>query len=143
MAEAIRGQAAVVWGAQGISMTAGIVSGSNAQQVQSVTLERTSDGYDIKNSAGETIGKVFYNHKKQLRLTVLPTGSNVSGAQTSWSAHLLAAGTKITVVDSGSTVLDGDYNLISCTGRGDQTNPRMVDLELESFDSNDVTPTIS
>ena len=64
MSEVIRGQAAVVWGSQGITMTAGIVSATNPQQVESFDLERNGDKFDIKNSIGEVIGQVFYNNKK-------------------------------------------------------------------------------
>lgn len=143
MAEVIHGQAAVVWGAQGITMTAGIVSGTNAQQVNSFDIERNGDVYEIKNSGGEVIGEVYYNNGKVLRLTVLPTAGTVANAQASWSAHLIAPGTKINVVDTGSTILDGDYNLRTAKGRGDQTNPRMIDLEMVNKDANDITPTIS
>jgi hypothetical protein len=142
MAEVIKGLG-IRWGAQGITMTAGIVSATNGQKVQSIDFERTSDKGEIKNDVGEVVGQVFYNGKKTLRLTVIPSGATISAAQSSVDAHLIAPGTKITVVDANGTILDGDYNLLSAKARGQLTEGVMVDLEMEKYDANDVTATIS
>jgi len=142
MAEVVKGLG-IRWGAQGITMTAGIVSSTNGQKVQSIDFERTADIGEIKNDLGETVGEVYYNGKKVLRLTVIPSGATIAAAGTSLDAHLIAAGTKITVVDGSGTILDGDYNLDSAKGRGQNTEAFMVDIEMHKFDANDVTTTIA
>lgn len=142
MAEIIKGLG-IRWGAQGITMTAGIVSSSNGQKVQSIDFERTAEIGEIKNDIGETVGEVYYNGKKVLRLTVIPSGATISAATSSVDAHLIAPGTKITVVDGSGTIIDGDYNLDSAKGRGQNTEGFMVDIEMHKFDANDVTAVIS
>lgn len=143
MAATVKG-IGIRWAAGGITMTAGIVSSSNAQEVQSLTISRTADKVEIKNDIGEVVGEVYYNGRKELRLTVIPThATTVTGAQSSVDAHLIAAGTKITVVDGEGTVIDGDYNLDSAEGRGDNNSAFMVDIVMHKFDANDVTATIT
>lgn len=146
MAEVIKGLG-IRWGAQGITMTAGIVSSSNGQKVQSIDFERTSDKGEIKNDLGEVVGQVFYNGKRVLRLTVIPSGATIAAAQTSVDAHLIAPGTKITVADANGAVIDGahsgGYNLLSAKMRGQNTEGVMVDIEMETYDANDVTATIA
>lgn len=143
MAAVVKGLG-IRWAVNGITMTAGIVSASNAQEVQSLSISRTSDKVEIKNDIGETVGEVYFNGKKELRLSVIPShASTLSGAQSSVDAHLIAAGTKITVVDAEGTIVDGDYNLDSAEGRGDNASAFMVDIVMHKFDANDVTATIS
>lgn len=146
MAATIKGLG-IVWAVNGITMTAGIVSSTAGQAVQSLTYSRTSDKVEIKNDLGEVVGEVYYNGKRELRLTVIPsavTGTNtIANAVSSLDSHLIAAGTKITIADSSGTVMDGDYNLDSCEMRGDNSSPRMVDIVMHKFDANDVTTTIS
>ena len=143
MAEVVKGLG-IRWGAAGVTFTAGIVSSSNGQQVQSIDLERTSDKGEIKDSNGEVVGQVYYNGKKTLRITVVPShATTISGAQSSVDAHLIAPGTKITIVDGEGTILDGDYNLLSAKARLSNTDATMVDVEMEKYDANDVTATIS
>lgn len=146
MAEVIKGLG-IRWGAQGITMTAGIVSSTSGQKVQSIDFERTAEIGEIKNDLGETVGEVYYNGKKTLRLTVIPcavSGTNtVANATSSVDGHLIAPGTKITIVDGSGTIMDGDYNLDSSKGRGQNTEAFMVDIEMHKFDANDVTTTIS
>ncbi len=132
----------------GITMTAGIISATNSQKVQSIDFERTSDKGEIKDENGEVIGEIYHNHKKVLRLRVVPcalSGTNtIANGQSSLDAHLIAAGVKITIVDGEGTVLDGDYNLDSVKYAGSNSEGApMVDLEMHKFDANDVTATIS
>ena len=142
MAEIIKGLG-IRWGVQGITFTAGIVTTTNGQKVQSIDFERTSELGPIKNDAGETCGEVYYDGKKVLRLTVIPSAATISAANTSVDSHLIAPGTLITVVDANGTVIDGSYNLDSSKGRGQNTEGFMVDIEMHKFDANDVTATIS
>lgn len=135
------------WAASGITMTAGIVSSTSGQKVQSIDFERTSELGEIKNEFGETVGEVYYNKKKVLRLSVVPcavSGTNtIANATSSVDGHLIAPGTKITVVDGNGTIMDGDYNLDSAKGRGQNTEAFMVDIEMHKFDDNDVTTVVT
>lgn len=146
MAATVKGLG-VRWAVGGITMTAGIVSATSGQEIQSLTISRTSDKVEIRNDVGEVVGEVYYNGKKELRFSVVPTaisGTNtIANAQTSVDSHLIAAGTKITIVDGEGTVIDGDYNLDSAEGRGENTGAFMVDLVMHKFDANDVTTTVT
>lgn len=135
---------AVVWGAQGITFTAGIVSATNGAQTQSLRVVRDSGKAYIKNDQGETVGRVDFDGKKTLSISVVPShASSLSSAQTSMDAYLIAPGTKITVVDAQGAVVDGDYLLNSATGNRTNEGTAVVDLEMEKFDANDITTTVS
>ncbi len=142
MAEVIKGTG-VRWGVGGVTFTAGIVSGTNAMHMQNFDFDRTTDKAELKDANGEVIGVVFYNGKRILRITVVPTGASITAANSSVDAYMIAPGTKITIADSEGASIDGDYNLISSKMRGSNADFTMVDLELEDFDANDVTATIS
>ena len=143
MAATLRGLA-VVWGAQGITFTAGIVSSTNGAATQSLKVARGSDKAEIKNDQGEVVGQVFFNGKKTLSITVIPShASSITSAQSSADAYLIAPGTKMTVVDAQGAIVDGDYNLLSATGNRTNEGAMTVDLEMEKYDANDVTTTVS
>jgi hypothetical protein len=135
---------AVVWGIKGVTFTAGIVSSSNGAQTQSLRLVRTADKTDIKNDQGEVVGHVFANGRKTLSITVVPSHATViATAQTSVDAHLIAPGTKVTVVDSQGAVVDDDYNCLTATLNATNEGAQTVDLELEAFDAYDTTVAIT
>lgn len=138
MAETVKG-VGIVWGVNGITCTAGIVSANNAAQIQSFNFDRTSDTAQIRNGDGETVGKVFYDGKKVLSLTVIPSAATLSAAATSADSWTPAPGTRVVMADADGAILEGAYNLLSAKLRGTNTEARMADIELESFDANDVT----
>jgi hypothetical protein len=133
----------IVWGVDGITLTAGIVSATTAAKFQSFNFDRSADTAEIKNGDGEVAGKVFYNAKRTLSITVIPSAATLAGAPTSADGWLPAPGTKITVADADGTVIDGDFTLLSAKLRGTNTEARMADIELEKFDANDVSTTIA
>lgn len=137
MAATLKGRG-VVWSVGSITMTAGIVSASNADFVQSARSSRTSEKAEIKDDAGTIRAQVFHGFKKTLSLTVIPcslSGTNtVANAQSSMDAHMPAVGTTITVVDGAGTIIDGNYNLISSTQNRSVDGPATLDLELENGD---------
>lgn len=134
---------AVIYGAAGFTTTAGIVSATTKAQNQSGRFTRSSDKAEIRDGNGEVAGQVFYNAKKSHTITVVPHGDQTaSTAITSLDAWLAAPGTKITVVDTGS-VMDGDYNLISGTCSRTNTDAATVEIEIERYEANDVTATVS
>lgn len=122
----------------GITLTAGIVSGTSTAANQSARHVRTSDKYDVLNGLGDTITSYFYNHKATLSLTVVPYGTAVSDARTSSDAWRLAAGTKVTVADADGTVIDDNYNLISSSEGRTNNGVQTIDIELEAFEANEV-----
>jgi hypothetical protein len=146
MAEVVKG-VGLVWGVNGITCTAGIVVGTSGQAVQSMTYSRTSDKYELKDGDGEVIGEVYYNHKREIRLTIIPravSGTNtIANAEASADAHTPSAGTMVTIADANGTSIDGDWNVDSAELRGENTGPRMVDITMHKFDANSVTTTIS
>jgi len=140
----IKGKA-VVWSIGGITFTAGIVSGSNPEFVQSARFNRGSEKTEIKDDGGVIRTQVFHGFKKTLSITVVPSGaSTIANAQASADAHTPAPGTTITVVDAAGTVIDASYNLISATQNRSVDGVATVDLELEQGDeSNDLTVAVS
>jgi hypothetical protein len=142
MAETVKGTG-IVWGVGGITLTAGIVTANSAAKVQSFNFDRTSDKAEIKDGDGEVCGQTFYNAKRTLSLTVVPSGATISAAGLSADAWTPAPGTKITLADADGAILDADYNLVSAKLRGSNTEARMADIELERYDANDVTATIA
>lgn len=143
MAHSQRGLA-IVWGAQGVTFTAGIVSGTNGAKTQSLRVVRSSDKAEVMNDQGEVVGQVYFNGKKTLSISVIPShASAISSAQSSLDAHLIAPGTKVTVADDQGTTVDGDYNLISATANRTNNGVAVVDVELEKYDANDVTTSVS
>jgi hypothetical protein len=146
MAEVVKG-VGLVWGVAGITMTAGIVTATAGQAVQSITFNRTSDKYELRDGDGEVVGEVYYNARKEVRITIVPraiTGTNtIANAVSSVDAHLPAPGTKVTMADADGTSIDGDFNVDSVEMRGENTGPRMVDITMHRFDANDVTATVS
>jgi len=147
MAENMKGLA-VRWGVDGITFTAGIVTTNSDQQVQSVGLTRTADSQEIRNAIGEVVGKVFYNDRREVSISVIPShASTVAGARASIAAHVIQPGTTITVLDSEGSELDavfsGAYNLISSKMGMTNTGVLVVDLELEQFTDHNVTVAVT
>lgn len=135
MAATIKGRA-VVWSIGGITMTAGIVSASNPQFVQSARVQRGSEKAEIKDDGGIIRTQVFHGFKKTLSLSVIPcdAAASLAGAKTSADAHLPAPGTTMTVVDAAGTIIDSSYNLISANQNRSVDGVASVDLEMEQGD---------
>lgn len=135
MAATIKGRA-VVWSIGGITMTAGIVSGTTPEFIQSARVQRGSDKTEIKDDGGVIRTQVFHGFKKSLSLSVIPcdAGASIAGARTSADGHLPAPGTTITVVDASGTIIDASYNLISATQNRSVDGVASVDLEMEQGD---------
>lgn len=143
MSEVLKGKG-IVWGAQGVAYTAGITSSSSTVFHESVKLSRTSDKKDVTNDAGEAVGQVFYNKKKTFRATVKPYGTSSTAAKASYQAwSALSPGTKVTITDSNIAAFGGDYNLLSVEPSRTSDGIGVLDVELETFDDNDVTGTIA
>lgn len=136
------------WGCNGITFTAGIVSTDNGQQVQSLNINRTSDSQEGRNGIGECVGKVFYNGKKEVTITVLPSHpTTIAGGTASLDAHMIPPGTTVTILDAEGASIDnlfgGRFNLISARQNLSNTNYAMVDLDLEQYTDNDVTTAVT
>lgn len=145
MSAVLKGRA-VVWSMSGITMTAGIVTGTTPDFPQSLRIQRGSEKTEIKDDGGIIRTQVFHGFKKTLSLSVIPcdAAAAISGARTSADAHTLTPGTTITVVDAGGTIIDASYNLISATQNRSVDGVATVDLELEQGDeSNDLTTAVA
>lgn len=145
MAAVLKGRA-VVWSIGGITFTAGIVSGTTPEFVQSARIQRGSEKTEIKDDGGIIRTQVFHGFKKTLSISVVPCDAAVaiSGARTSMDSHTPTAGTTITVADAAGTVIDASYNLISATQNRSIDGVGTVDLELEQGDEgNDLTTAVA
>lgn len=137
---------AAVTGVDGITFTAGIVSGTHAAKNQSAEHTRDSSRAYLRDGAGDTAGVYFHDAKQVINITVIPghgspptTPGTIADARTSLSAWRVAPGTLVTIADGDGTIIDGDYNLLSSKERRTNTDYVMLDLELEKFDANNAT----
>jgi hypothetical protein len=139
MAALIKGMA-IVWGIGGVTFTAGIVSATNAAQVQSVDLERSADKVEVKDANGECVSQVFLNKAKKVRITVVPSHASVTAtAITSLDAWTPSVGTTLTLADASGAIFDGSYNCTSVKQRRANNEAVMADIEMELYEANDVT----
>jgi hypothetical protein len=135
---------AIVWGADGLTFTAGIVSSGNAAHTQSLRTARTADKTEVINDVGEVVGQVFTNGRVVMSISVAPSHATASAsAKTSLDGHMIAPGTKVTVVNSGGTVANGDFNCLSATANQTNNGIAIVDLELEKLDAFDITVAVT
>lgn len=140
---------AVVWAVEGVTMTAGIVSATNAQKIQSLSCVRDTEKVYVKSDLGETVGRIDVDGKVTLTLSVIPCHATApllkATATTSFYAHLIAPGTKVTVADAQSLTspFEGDFKLNRCTGNKTNTGVAVVELELEKYTDNDITVSVA
>jgi hypothetical protein len=140
---ALRG-IAVITGAAGVSMTAGIVSGTNAGHNQNISHSREAEHKFLKNGNGDSVADFITDKKQILTITVVPYhATTLATSQTSNDAYRLAAGTKITVADSQGGVIDGDYLLMSSKETRPNDDHNVIELEMQKWDDNDLTTTPS
>lgn len=134
----------VLWSMGGITFTAGIVTSTNASMPQSLSFTRGSEKTEIKDNGGTIKTQVFHGFKKTLSITVVPSGSSITNANSSMDAHMPVPGTTITVADAAGTLIDASYNLISARQNRSVDGVGTIDLELEQGDeSNDLTTAVS
>ena len=118
---------------------------SGLAQSAKVTLD--SNVGDVVDRTGQTVGKVFYNRKKTVSLTVIPAGTTVALAQAAAVAWMPLPGTAVTVTEAAPTIFggvqSGKFNCISSTANQTNDGAATVDIELEQFEDADVSLAIS
>lgn len=129
----------IVWSVNGITMTAGIVTATGSTgALQSMRLIRSADNAEVKNSDGETVVKVFFNHKKTVTIGVVPTGTTVALAQAAGDGWVPASGLLVTMVDADGTIADDNYNVLQSSQNRTNDGVMSGEVELEAFDANEV-----
>jgi hypothetical protein len=145
MAETIRGLG-FVWGVNGLTFT-GFNATEPTFKTQSLDLTRDSDVAQLENESGEVVGECFFNSKKVMNVSVIPSATSVATAQGNLDKLIPAPGTIITVADANGTTIDatnsGKFTCLSA--KMGRTNKGMatVDLQLRQYEANDVTTTVS
>lgn len=138
MAAALVKGRAIVFDADGLSFTAGIVSATTGAFNQSARIERSGDVARIRSGEGHEASQVFHNRKKLLTVTAIPSalsGTNTfANAQSSLDGWTPQPGTTVTVVDADGTIIDASYNLHSVTQSRANTDAAAVDITLEQGD---------
>lgn len=136
MAADIKGTA-VVWSIGGVTFTAGIVSATNASMPQSVRYQRTAENTKIKDTGGDIKTIVYHGFMKTVSITVVPSHATaIASAVTSKEAHLIAPGTKVTIADAqGSTQIEQNWIVVSCSEQRTVDGVCTVDLELENAET--------
>lgn len=149
MAETLTGQA-FVWGVANLTFT-GVAISSATGRIQNYDFAREADVEELRDEDGETVGRAFFNHRKTINVTVVPSNSaTVATAVTNMLAMLPAIGSQITAVDADGT--DTLIEKIAASGnttaiyqvmsaRLNRTNRGMatIDLSLEAFEHHDVS----
>ena len=142
MAATIRG-IGVVWSTGGVTFAgvgSGILSSTDPMLPQSLRYTRTAENTKIKSANGDIVSAVFHGFKKQLSLTVIPSGAAGAGALTdAWTskeAHLVNPGTKVTIDDdSGSTQIEQNWLVISAKENRTVDGAVTIDMELVNAES--------
>lgn len=127
---------AVIWSIGGITFSAGIVSSTDPEFMQSARFSRTSDMGEIRDDGGIIRSVAFHGFKKSLSITCVPAGAaaSLATAFASNDAHLPVAGTTVTVVDASGAIVDGNWNVVSCNQNRSIDGPATVDIELMNGD---------
>jgi len=136
----------VVWGAEGITFSAGIVTGgTSAHFNQSASHSRSAESSKVKDGNGVIRAIAYHSHMRTISITVIPaapTGTNsMAGARASADSFMLQGGTAITVVDADGTIADGTFNLLSARQGRTLGEAATIDLELEAGDETGVDTT--
>ena len=162
MSAVVKGRG-IVWSVGGITHTAGIVSATNPNFLQSVDFDRNSEKAEVKDTGGTIRAVIFHGFKRMLKLSVIPcalSGTNtLANAEAALDAHTLKPGVTVDIVDAlaGSSgaysVLEGggaaaattnSYNVINSKQRRTVDGVAIVDLDLEATDEGvDITTGIT
>ena len=143
----------VVFNCGAITFTAGITSSSSvANLCQSIRLTRSADNVKIKDSGGAVKAMVLSGFMKQLAINIVPHGgSSLAAGIVSMDTHMSSGGAvntlvgaKVTVVDAGGTLCDGDWCCTNAVQGRTVDGVATVDIELEQSDEgNDLATTIA
>ena len=158
MAATLKG-CAVVWGTGGI--VSGTTSGttvvaiisSATSKTQSANVSIEPEQQDITNNDGETVGKILYNFKQTLEISVIPVDAptngdpSVTNAKTNLQNLLPDPGTVITIVDNDLGTGGRLYNegkFIVTRARLSRTNKGMatIDLTCETYKDHNITANV-
>jgi hypothetical protein len=132
------------WSTGGLSFTAGVVSGTSKAYFDRWNLKRSADKFILKDDNASRVGEAFYDPIKTFTCAVVPYADDtIANGQTSVDAWGLAPGTKMTLVDSKGTVIDGDYVLDDAEIIGEKEGAVMVGLTMHKSDDNDISTTVS
>jgi len=148
MAATLKG-CAVVWGTGGITAT-GVIISEATSKTQSANLSIETEQQDITDNNGETVGKILYNFKQTLEISVIPvdadTAPTITGAKTNLQNLLPDPGTVINITDGdASTKIYNAGKFIVTRARLSRTNKGMatIDLTCETFKDHDITANVS
>ena len=123
----------VVWAVNGVTISG--YSGTAYYNMQSVNSERSSARKEILDGNGELVGQVFYDERKKISISVVPTFNSatggLAGAKASMDALTPAPGTAITIADSDGTIFDGVYSCLSAKLNRSNTAEATIDMDLE------------
>jgi hypothetical protein len=131
-----------VWGVGGVTFSGVVISGSVAKQ-QSFSFERSASNAKLANESGDTVGESYYDQLHTVRASMIPVGAAISNARTSLDTCLPSPGTKITLVDTESTVSPANYVVDRATNSRTNTGFASIDLEMHKPGDTDIATTIT
>ena len=144
---------AIVWGNEGLTFTGGVARTESTHfDTQSIRVTRGSDNVEVADRQGEIRADVYYNFKRNMSLTVVPSGTTSTLAATSLAIWMPRAGSAVTMTSTGAfldTPPDGVatmvaptvWNIASSVANQSNTGVTTVDLELKQGEVNNVAVT--
>lgn len=142
---------AFVWGIPGLS---GVLEDGAATSTatlaaisvfQSFDFSREAEISDLQDESGDTIGRAYFNKKQTARVTVVPANSGtISVANTNAALLLPTPGSKISsFADSDLSTITGSWAVLRSSFARTNTEKMAIDLELEKFEDNDITTSVT
>lgn len=131
----------VLWGCNNISMT-GVIS-TTLGQIQSNSFTRESDKAELRDGIGDVVGRAFYDHRRTIQITVIPSAASIATAKTNALAMLPAIGSVIAVVDTDDLTTDENYTVEECSISRTNTGMAEISMTVSNRDDNDAVTVVT
>lgn len=118
----------VKWG----NSTTGLTnSGITAFQAGKSTMKRAAKKKETPDGAGDTAGVVYYDFRKEITITVTPTGATIAAARANNVTPL--PGTLVTFVDANDAEIAGNWLVDDASKETDPENGAQITMSLTQY----------
>ena len=142
----------VVWGVGTVGATASAaIIDSDKAKVQSAQFGKSAGESLLKDEKGETVGAAIFNKRHEFTITCIPvdpdTATGIADAKVNLQALLPAIGTKVTITDSESTIVDGTHSgeyIVTAVSNGRTNNGfATITMSLRQYVATNISATIT
>lgn len=136
----------VVWAIGDFTATGVVIAATD--MIQSIDLTKTSDKAELVDNDGEVGGAAYYNHKRNLSVSILPSAATIAQAVTNMQSMQPDSGTAVaftnldTGLSSAATTVSANYICEESTLRRTNTGAAIVDATLIQY-STDISTTVA